>query len=149
MGYLVMKRTPFKWTKNRENAAIFLSMGYTVREVSEKVGVTERTIYKWKNRGEFSAEVDRLSLMTDIAGRAERLRIAKKIIRSKIDKETKEFITSKDVLDWLKYAQSETDGVKLDLAALAEAASSMADSGSSGAGENQQEESGPTENNTE
>jgi hypothetical protein len=26
--------------------------------------------------------------------------------------------TTRDVLDWLKYAQSETDGVKLDLASL-------------------------------
>jgi len=37
------------------------------------------------------------------------------------------------VLDWLKFAQGETDGIKLDiskLAAVAENAASMADSGS-------------------
>ena len=29
--------------------------------------------------------------------------------------------TSKDLLEWLKYAQGETDGVKLDMAMLLEA----------------------------
>ena len=62
---------------------------------------------------EFSAEVDRLSLMVDIAGRAERLRIAMRLVRAK------GYQSDRDLLDWLKYAQSETDGVKLDLTKLA------------------------------
>jgi len=116
----------FGWTKKRSEAAIHLSLGYTVAETAGIVGIAERTIYRWKNIPEFAEEVDRLSLMTDIAGRAQRLRIAKRMIREKGYK------SDKDLLDWLKYAQGETDGVRLDLAALVEAAASVADSGQGG-----------------
>ena len=144
-----MKNAGFKWTKNKNIAAIYLAGGYTIRETADEAGVKERTIYLWKKIPEFAAEVDCLSLMTDIAGRAERLRIAKKVIRQMIDKESKKFKTSKDLLDWLKYAQGETDGIKLDLAALTEVAASMADSGSSGTGKDKQEESDPSTDSTE
>ena len=117
-----MKTAVFKWNEKRTNVAIYLSMGYTGKEAAKKAGVGERTIYEWKKHIEFMEEVDRLSLMTDIAGRAGRMRIAKRMIRKMKDK------SKKDILDWLKYAQSETDGVKLDLAALSEAAASVADS---------------------
>jgi len=130
-----MKTAVFKWNERRSNAAIYLSMGYTGKETAKKAGVGERTIYEWKKHPEFSAEVDRLSLMTDVAGRAERLRIAKRMIRKMKNK------SKKDLLEWLKYAQSETDGIKLDLAALAEAAALMADSGSGGTGEDKPKKS--------
>jgi len=116
------KISTFKWNEKRSKVAILLSAGYTGKEAAKKAGVGERTIYEWKTNEEFSAEVDRLSLMTDIAGRAERLRIAKRMVRKKDHK------SKKDLLEWLKYAQSETDGVKLDLAALSEVAASVADS---------------------
>lgn len=67
--------------------------------------------------------------MTDVASRAERLRIAKRVVRqfTKDDK----IETVKDILDWLKFAQSETDGIKLDiakqLAALGADEASLAD----------------------
>ena len=75
-----------------------------------------RTVARWVADPEFSAEVDRLTHMTGIAMRAERLRIVMRVVRQK----TKDgvAVTEKDLLDWLKYAQGETDGVKLDLAAL-------------------------------
>ena len=44
---------------------------------------------------------------------AERLRIAMRLVRAK------GYQSDRDLLDWLKYAQSETDGVKLDLTKLA------------------------------
>lgn len=116
----------FRWTKKRETAAIALAQGYTIAEAAEQVDVAERTIYRWKECVEFSSEVDRLSLMVDIAGRAERLRIAMRMIRKKSGK------TNRDLLDWLKYAQSETDGVRLDLTSLFEATASLADSRSKG-----------------
>lgn len=54
--------------------------------------------------------------MIGIASRAERLRFAMRVVRQK----TKGTIeTDKDLLDWLKFAQSETEGVKLDLSKLA------------------------------
>jgi uncharacterized protein YerC len=119
----------FEWTKKKQNVAIFLADGFPVVEVSEKTGVSERTIYRWKNDIEFQSEVDRLSLMVGIANKGERLRLAKKIIRGL---EKKQHPTQKDLLEWVKYAQSETDGIKLDIASLIDAATSLAGSGSDG-----------------
>ena len=57
-------------------------------------------------------EVDRLSCMIDISSRAERLRMAMRAVRQKVRADgTVE--TDKDVLDWLKFAQSETTGIRL------------------------------------
>ena len=110
----------FNWTQKATAAAIALSEGKTREEVAEEIGVSERTLYRWLADNEFKAEVDRLSLMVDISSRAERLRIAMSIVRKK-QKAHGDFDSEKDLLDWLKFAQSETDGVKLDLAKIAEA----------------------------
>ena len=115
----------FRWTSKKTKAVILLSQGFTNAEVAEESGIAERTIYRWKNEPKFTEELDRLSLMTDIAGRAYRLRMAKRVVRQK------GFGTEKDLLDWLKYAQGETDGVKLDIASLLDDAEPVAGSGSS------------------
>ena len=119
----------FTWNDSREKAAIALSEGRTQKESAERAGVTDRTIREWLSHPDFASEVDRLSLMVGVALRAERLRIVHRVIRQMI-KDDGNVPTEKDILDWLKYAQSETNGVKLDLAALAENAASLADSGS-------------------
>lgn len=110
----------FKWDSRTSNAAFLLAQGYTYEEVAKKSGVSARTISRWKEDEEFLAEIDRLSLMIGIASRAERLRIAMMVIRQKISEEGFA-VTEKDLLDWLKYAQGETDGVKLDLVNVMEA----------------------------
>jgi hypothetical protein len=120
------KTSGFKWSPARATAALALASGKTRKEAAEEAEITERSIYLWLQEVEFSAEVDRLSLMIGIASRAERLRIAKRVVRQMV-KDDETIGTEKDLLDWLKFAQSETDGVKLDLAALAEAATSVAD----------------------
>ncbi len=71
----------FDWTPKREKAAIALANGHTQKEIADSAEVNEKTIRRWLAEPEFIEEVDRLSLMTDIAARAERLRIAKRIIR--------------------------------------------------------------------
>ena len=109
----------FKWTTKTSEAAYLLAQGYTNAEVAKKIEVNDRTIYRWKLEDEFSAEVDRLSLMIGVASRAERIRIAQSVIRQKMT-EDGQFKTEKDLLDWIKFAQGETDGVKLDLANLLE-----------------------------
>lgn len=111
---------PFEWTKSRTKAALALAEGKTQAEAGSDADVSDRTIRTWLQHPEFSAEVDRLSLMTGIASRAERLRLAKRAIRQKTDNAGK-LTTDKDLLDWLKFAQSETDGIKLDIAKLAAA----------------------------
>jgi len=118
----------FRWTKKREMAALHLAQGYTVAETAEHAKISERTVYYWRRNLEFQAEVDRLSLMTGIATRSERLRIAMRIIRQKTREDGK-LRTGRDLLDWLKFAQSETDGAKFDLAAIFEAMEATAGNG--------------------
>jgi hypothetical protein len=123
----------FEWNEKATTAALALANGGTRKEAAKEAAIGERTLYRWLLEPEFSAEVDRLSLMTDIAGRAERLRLAKRAVRQAMDEDGK-LTTKADVLDWLKFAQSETDGIKLDLTKLAtavgKAEASVADRGS-------------------
>lgn len=116
----------FRWTKNRERAAFSLADGDKVREAADIAGVSERTVYRWQNNDEFQIEVDRLTHMTGVATRAERLRVAKRAVKARMENQYPQ--TKADLLDWLKYLQSETDGVKLDMSALFANAAQMADS---------------------
>ena len=105
----------FKWTAAKRKAAFALADGATQVEAAKEAEVTDRTIRLWLDEAPFAEEVDRLTLMTGLATRAARLRLAKRVAEKLGDR------TEKDLLDWLKFAQSETDGVKLDLAKLAAA----------------------------
>lgn len=105
----------FRWTDKSSAAAVGLAAGKSHREVSEEVDISERQITRWKQHPEFVAEVDRLTLMVGIATRAERLRIVQRIVRQRISEEGG-VISKADLLDWLKFAQSETTGAVDDLA---------------------------------
>ena len=122
----------FEWTEQRSRAAVALAEGKTQKQAAEEVEAGERTIRDWLANADFAAEVDRLSLMVGIASRAERLRLAMRVVREKTKGEAP--ATDKDLLEWLKFAQSETDGIKLNLtgqlAAVAAHDPSLADSGS-------------------
>lgn len=123
-----------EWDEPHTFAAIALAEGKTQEQAGEEVGVTGRTIRNWLQNENFSSEVDRLSLMLGIASRAERLRLAKRVVREKTI--GNKLQTDKDVLEWLKFAQSETDGAKIDFtkltAAFAEAETPVANSRSGG-----------------
>jgi hypothetical protein len=112
----VPKMSAFKWNPENSRAAILLAEGLTYEKVGKEIGKSTKTIQRWMADIEFSAEVDRLSVLTGIASKAERLRIAKRVIKQKID--TDFISTEKDLLDWLKFAQAETDGIKLNFAEL-------------------------------
>jgi hypothetical protein len=104
--------TQFQWTSTRTKAALALAEGQSQQAVAEAIGVCRKTICNWLCVTAFAAEVDRLSCMIDISSRAERLRTAMRVVRQKVRPDgTLE--TDKDVLDWLKYALSETTGIKL------------------------------------
>lgn len=118
----------FHWTPKKEKAALALAQGYTEAEAAETARVTDRTIRRWKRNLDFATEVDRLSLMVGIASRAERLRIAMQVVRQKI-KADGTLRTNRDLLDWLKFSQSETDGAKYDLATIFEAMETAASDG--------------------
>lgn len=110
----------FEWNTERSRAAILLAEGRTQKEVAAEIEITDRTIRNWLEEPVFAEEVDRLSLMIGIASRAERLRLTQRIIRQKV-REDGTIQTERDLLEWLKYAQSETDGIKLDLSKFAAA----------------------------
>src|SRR5262245_26037195 len=118
----------FQWTDQKNEAAVLLAQGYSQREVAEKIKCSIRTVERMMSVNEFRAEVDQLSLMVGIASKAERLRCAMRAVRQKVKDESIE--TDKDILDWLKYAQSEKEGIKLGLdAAFTAALTSLAGSG--------------------
>jgi hypothetical protein len=110
----------FRWTPKRERAAVALAEGKTKSATAEEAGIDQKTLWRWLQDPEFDAEVDRLSLMVGIASRAERLRICKRLVAQRV-RDDVEIHSDKDLLDWLKYAQSETGGIKLELSTLAQA----------------------------
>jgi len=109
----VSKMSAFKWNQKNSQAAFLLAQGNTIKETASSLGINERTIYRWKNTDIFTQELDRLTCMVGIASKAERLSFAQRV-GHQIGKASM-IKTNKDILDWLKYAQSETDGIKLDL----------------------------------
>lgn len=121
----------FQWTEARTKVALALAEGKTQAQAAAEADVVDRTIRTWLQDPEFSAEVDRLSLMTGVASRAERLRVVKRVIRQKV-KDDQFIKTDKDLLDWLKFAQSETDGIKLDAAKILAAIGDDTSSSTSG-----------------
>jgi transposase-like protein len=131
MTTAVRKAAGFRWTPSRERAAFSLAGGSTRDEAADAAGVSQRTLYRWLDNAEFAAEVDRLTLMMGIATKAERLRIAMRVVHARTQQEP--IAQSKaDLLDWLKFVQSETDGLKLDLTALLTAATALAGGGPEG-----------------
>jgi hypothetical protein len=112
MGRKLPKVSAFRWTEKAVAVAFSLAEGAKQIDAAEKAGVSDRTIRNWLQQPEFAEEVDRLTFLTGVALKAERLRIAKRVIAKLEEK------TQRDLLDWLKYAQGETDGIKLDFAEL-------------------------------
>ena len=102
------------WTSERSEAVTLLAMGHNIKEVADRVGVTDRTIYNWKNEPKFEMEVDRCSLMYGVASRAARLRLLNKMIRKKLDDDGDPLSVQESLLDLLKEARMQTDGFKLD-----------------------------------
>lgn len=94
-----------RWTPQRRKAARLLAEGRSTTEVAEELGVVPTTIRSWMKNREFMAYLDELTLSSGVALKAERLRIAKEIIRRKLEG----IGSRKDLLDWLKYVQSEMD----------------------------------------
>ena len=104
----------FRMVAERARAALALAEGQSQQAVADTIGVCRKTICNWLCVPEFAAEVDRLSSMVSIASRSERLRIAMRVVRQKTRADGV-IETDRDVLDWLKFAQSETDGIQLVL----------------------------------
>lgn len=123
----------FKWTKKRRQAVEELALGKTEQATADIIDVNRRTVAMWKSKPAFREELDKLSLMVGIACKAERMRIAQRAVAQLVtDGGVK---TSADLIVWLKFAQSETDGITLNLASLLDEALAMAGGGPTGVGE--------------
>lgn len=94
---------PFRWTARRRLAAVMLGSGDTAKGAAAVLRVDRKTVERWGSRPEFAAEVERHAVAFDLARRAARVRMAKRIVARLGD------TTNKDLLDWLKYIASETD----------------------------------------
>lgn len=106
------KVAQFEWNETRSRAALGLADGKTQQQVADECDISRRTVVRWLEHPDFAAEVDRLTLLTGISLRSERLRIIKRIIRQSV-KDDQKIKTDKDLLEWLKYAQSETNGTDI------------------------------------
>ncbi len=105
------KTAQFEWNDTRSRAATGLADGKTQQQVADECAIGRRTLVRWLEHPEFAAEVDKLTLLTGISLRAERMRIVKRVIRQSVKDE--KIRTNKDILEWLKHAQSETNGTDL------------------------------------
>src|SRR4030095_11626755 len=94
----------FRWSKKAEAAALALANGATREDAADMAGIGIATLYRWLQVPTFADEVDRLSFITDLARKSQRVRMAKRVVRKIGD------TSKKDLLDWLKYVQSETEG---------------------------------------
>ena len=112
MSDSIRETAAFQWSPARRAACTALADGRTQKEAAQIADVADRTIRSWLEHPEFSAAVDQMTLLTGIALRAERLRIVKRVIRQSV-KDDQRIKTSKDILEWLKHAQSETNGTDL------------------------------------
>lgn len=95
-----MHKTENNLKVKKEQAAILLGTGFSVKAAAAAVGISERQIYRWKNEIAFMDVVHGYQNQTS----AERLRTAHQMVREIIKAEIP---TKKDLLDWLKYASDE------------------------------------------
>jgi transposase-like protein len=130
--------TNFEWTEERTRAAMMLAGGATQKEVAAEIGYSDRQVRTWVNDfPQFAEEVDRLTLMLDLSSRAERVRIAKRLAKQRVNEEGIP-VSNKDLLDILKFIQSETNGAIHtipELTAFLENAALMAGPGQGSASE--------------
>jgi len=99
-------QTEYNLTDQQEHAAFCIASGMTRRDTATECGCGEATIYRWLRDEQFAAEVDRLTFLTGVAVKAERVRAMKKLIRSRMD-EDGIFDSKRDVFDWIKLLREE------------------------------------------
>ena len=105
------------WSDEQSRAAVMLAEGYTKADVSREIGVHASTITRWTQNEEFAEEVDRLSLMYGLASKAERMRLIKRAARE-FERDGKPDVSGFTLLDLLKEARMQTEGVKLDILSI-------------------------------
>lgn len=96
----------FRWDAQRQGAAVMLAAGCTRAEVARDIDICERQLYRWLKHQQFMGEVDRLTFLSGPVVKAERIRMMKRLIRSRLD-ENGVLQSNKDVFDWIKLLRDE------------------------------------------
>ncbi len=97
----------FVWDETKRKAAELQARGELQQSIAKELNVSDRTLRRWAEHPDFQRKVDEIISDIDIAQKAERIKIAKKVIRQKIEQD-KDRLSNKDLLDWLKYIGEET-----------------------------------------
>jgi hypothetical protein len=117
----------FEWTPQRVKAAELLAEGRLIKDVAAECECSDHTIYNWRQETVFSQEVDRLTLTRDVANRAERVRIARRMLLKKAASGAIEDLESaKDPIEILRFIQSETNGAVCSIPELEQLAAILA-----------------------
>jgi len=101
--------TPGVLSAQQHAAAAALACGRGRADAGRVAGVTRRTVQRWQGRADFAAEVKRLALARDDAMRTARTVAAARLARSRRGSVPTGAASRRDVLEWLRYAQGETD----------------------------------------
>jgi len=111
----VMPDGHIDWNGPAAEIVTYLAAGYSDTDLQRKMGVSRMTTWRLRQVPEFAEELDKLTLVSGISARAERMRLAMRVVR-KLEKDAFEKNKIGDtLLDWVKFAQSETDGAQLSL----------------------------------
>jgi transposase len=95
------------WSPQQQAAIELLALGKSQAEAARQVGVSDRTVRDWVRQPGFLDAVDKVTMEQGAARRAERIRIAQRIVRQQTEKDGK-VETRADLIDWLKYVAQET-----------------------------------------
>jgi transposase-like protein len=105
------------WDEQRSQAAIMLAQGYEKKKICQQIGIDDSTLWRWEKNAEFAEEVDRLTLMYGFASKQERLRIINQAARQFV-KDGKWDVSGFTLLDLLKEARMQSEGIKLDILSM-------------------------------
>ena len=114
------------WDPKWDEAVKMLAQGYTIKETAEVVGVTDRTIYNWKNNEAFEAELDRLSVTYGLASKAARTRLLMQMARQKINEDGTLELDDTSLMDIIKEMRMQIEGTRIDITTLYSAISEEA-----------------------
>jgi len=92
-------------TSSQRYAAELLADGHSHKEVSEMLDISITTLNRWIRNPDFQSLVDELTVASGLAQKAERIRIAKQVVKQKMQSDR---WSKKDLLDWLEFIRDET-----------------------------------------